>query len=231
MRKTKIVCTLGPASNTYDTIKALALAGMNVARFNFSHGTQDSHLETFRIVSRVRNELHLPISTLLDTRGPEIRLKTFENGPITLNIGDPFTLTTRDVPGDQGIVSITYDGLPHDLQDHTRILIDDGLVELQVESKTDTDIMTRVVSGGQISSRKGVNVPGVRFSMLKLITRPPLAFGYRYFYKKGFLDGPEGLFMALVWSAYVFITFCKLWRLQASLDADRAAAPCETDVL
>jgi pyruvate kinase len=181
MRKTKIVCTLGPASNTYDTIKALALAGMNVARFNFSHGTQDSHLETFRIVSRVRNELHLPISTLLDTRGPEIRLKTFENGPITLNIGDPFTLTTRDVPGDQGIVSITYDGLPHDLQDQTRILIDDGLVELQVESKTDTDIMTRVVSGGQVSSRKGVNVPGVRFSMpyISESDRADILFGIR----------------------------------------------------
>lgn len=165
MRKTRIVCTLGPSSNTYETVKALALAGMNVARFNFSHGTQESHLETFRVVSRVRSELHMPIATLLDTKGPEIRLKTFANGPVILKEGMLFTLTTREVPGDESIVSITHMNLPHDLGQQTRILIDDGLVELHVESKTDTDIITRVVSGGQISDRKGVNVPGVRFSM------------------------------------------------------------------
>ena len=165
MRKTRIVCTLGPSSNTYETVKALALAGMNVARFNFSHGTQESHLETFRVVSRVRSELHMPIATLLDTKGPEIRLKTFANGPVILKEGGQFTLTTREVQGDESIVSITHMNLPHDLGQQTRILIDDGLVELHVESKTDTDIITRVVSGGQISDRKGVNVPGVRFSM------------------------------------------------------------------
>ena len=165
MRKTRIVCTLGPSSNTYETVKALALAGMNVARFNFSHGTQESHLETFRVVSRGRSELHMPIATLLDTKGPEIRLKTFANGPVILKEGELFTLTTREVPGDESIVSITHMNLPHDLGQQTRILIDDGLVELHVESKTDTDIITRVVSGGQISDRKGVNVPGVRFSM------------------------------------------------------------------
>ena len=156
---------MGPSSNTYETVKALALAGMNVARFNFSHGTQESHLETFRVVSRVRSELHMPIATLLDTKGPEIRLKTFANGPVILKEGELFTLTTREVPGDESIVSITHMNLPHDLGQQTRILIDDGLVELHVESKTDTDIITRVVSGGQISDRKGVNVPGVRFSM------------------------------------------------------------------
>ncbi len=165
MRKTRIVCTLGPSSNTYETVKALALAGMNVARFNFSHGTQESHLETFRVVSRVRSELHMPIATLLDTKGPEIRLKTFANGPVILKEGGLFTLTTREVPGDESIVSITHMNLPHDLGQQTRILIDDGLVELHVENKTETDIITRVVSGGQISDRKGVNVPGVRFSM------------------------------------------------------------------
>ena len=165
MRKTRIVCTLGPSSNSYETVKALALAGMNVARFNFSHGTQESHLETFRVVSRVRSELHMPIATLLDTKGPEIRLKTFANGPVILKEGGLFTLTTREVPGDESIVSITHMNLPHDLGQQTRILIDDGLVELHVESKTETDIITRVVSGGQISDRKGVNVPGVRFSM------------------------------------------------------------------
>ena len=165
MRKTRIVCTLGPSSNTYETVKALALAGMNVARFNFSHGTQESHLETFRVVSRVRSELHMPIATLLDTKGPEIRLKTFANGPVILKEGGLFTLTTREVPGDENIVSITHMNLPQDLGQQTRILIDDGLVELHVESKTETDIISRVVSGGQISDRKGVNVPGVRFSM------------------------------------------------------------------
>lgn len=156
---------MGPSSNTYETVKALALAGMNVARFNFSHGTQESHLETFRVVSRVRSELHMPIATLLDTKGPEIRLKTFANGPVILKEGGQFTLTTREVPGDESIVSITHMNLPQDLGQQTRILIDDGLVELHVESKTETDIITRVVSGGQISDRKGVNVPGVRFSM------------------------------------------------------------------
>lgn len=165
MRKTRIVCTLGPSSNTYETIKALALAGMNVARFNFSHGTQESHLETFRILSRVRSELHLPIGALLDTKGPEIRLKTFAKGPVSLNEGQLFTLTTREVEGDENIVSITHKNLPIDLGDQTRILLDDGLVELQVESKTDTDIVTRVLTSGVVSDRKGVNVPGVRFSM------------------------------------------------------------------
>ena len=107
----------------------------------------------------------MPIATLLDTKGPEIRLKTFANGPVILKEGGLFTLTTREVPGDESIVSITHMNLPQDLGQQTRILIDDGLVELHVESKTETDIITRVVSGGQISDRKGVNVPGVRFSM------------------------------------------------------------------
>lgn len=181
MRKTKIVCTLGPSSDTYELITELALTGMNVARFNFSHGTQESHLKTFKQVSRVRNDLHLPIATMLDTRGPEIRLGTFENGPIYLNAGDTFTLTTRDVPGDQDIVSITYHDLPDDLEDHTRILIDDGLVELHVESKTETDIITRVITSGQVSNRKGVNVPGVRFSMpyISERDRDDVLFGIR----------------------------------------------------
>ncbi len=165
MRKTKIVSTLGPSSDSYEVVKALAKAGMNVARFNFSHGTQESHLATFRVVSRVRSELHLPIATLLDTKGPEIRLKTFKNGRVTLKEGSRFTLTTRDVEGDESIVSITHMDLPRDLGGQNRILIDDGLVELRVEEKTDTDIITHVVAGGEISDRKGVNVPGVRFSM------------------------------------------------------------------
>ncbi len=181
MRKTRIVCTLGPSSNSYETIKALAQAGMNVARFNFSHGTQESHFETFRIVSRVRSELHLPLATLLDTKGPEIRLKTFKNSPVTLKEGQLFTLTTRDVEGDENIVAITHSYLPQDLGEQTRILLDDGLVELHVESKNDTDIVTRVISPGVISDRKGVNVPGVRFSMpyISEKDRDDVLFGIR----------------------------------------------------
>ncbi len=181
MRKTKIICTLGPASSSYEIMKELALAGMNVARFNFSHGTQESHLETFRTLSRVRSELHLPIATVLDTKGPEIRLKTFKNGPITLKEGQSFTLTTREVEGDESIVSITYKNLPDDLGDRKRILLDDGLVELEVTGKTETDIITRVVSGGAMSDRKGVNVPGVRFSMpyISERDRDDILFGIR----------------------------------------------------
>ena len=181
MRKTRIVCTLGPSSNSYETIKALAQAGMNVARFNFSHGTQESHFETFRIVSRVRSELHLPLATLLDTKVPEIRLKTFKNSPVTLKEGQLFTLTTRDVEGDENIVAITHSYLPQDLGEQTRILLDDGLVELHVESKNDTDIVTRVISPGVISDRKGVNVPGVRFSMpyISEKDRDDVLFGIR----------------------------------------------------
>ncbi len=181
MRKTKIVCTLGPASNSYEMIKALAQAGMSVARFNFSHGTQDSHLQTFKNVSRVRSELHMPLATLLDTKGPEIRLGTFKDNAVTLKEGDRFTLTSRDVVGDQHIVSISHKDLPHDLGSNTRILIDDGLVELHVEEVTDTDIITRVVSGGPISNRKGVNVPGARFSMpyISEADRDDVLFGIR----------------------------------------------------
>lgn len=181
MRKTKIICTLGPSSSSYEAIKGLALAGMDVARFNFSHGTQDSHLETFRTLCRVRSELHLPIATLLDTKGPEIRLKTFKNGPVNLAAGQSFTLTSREVEGDESIVSITYKSLAEDLGKQKRILLDDGLVELEVTGKTDTDIITRVVSGGEISDRKGVNVPGVRFSMpyISERDRDDVLFGIR----------------------------------------------------
>jgi pyruvate kinase len=154
---------------------------MNVARFNFSHGDHDSHLAMFRVVSRVRSELHMPIATLLDTRGPEIRLRDFAAGAIMLNAGDSFTLTTRDVPGDQHIVSITHQSLPQDMQGHTRVLIDDGLVELAVEDITDTDIITRVVAPGKVSSRKGVNVPGVHLSLpyISDVDREDVRFGIR----------------------------------------------------
>lgn len=181
MRKTKIVCTLGPATNTYERIKALAENGMNVARFNFSHGTHDSHLEMYKVLNKVRNELGIPIATVLDTKGPEIRLKKFVDGKVTLEDGQEFTLTTREVEGSSSIVSVDYARLSEDLGDHKRILIDDGLVELEVLEKNETDIRTRVVSGGEISDRKGVNLPGVSVTMPYMSERDKedILFGIR----------------------------------------------------
>lgn len=181
MRKTKIICTLGPASNTRDMIRKLALAGMNVARFNFSHGSHDTHLKVFHELLSVRNELGLPIAAILDTKGPEIRIRDFKDGKVILKEGEPFTLTTRDVEGDEHIVSVTYDGLPRDLGDKSRILVDDGLIELAIEEKTDTDIRCRVVSGGELGSRKGINLPGTHISMSYISDRDreDILFGIR----------------------------------------------------
>ncbi len=165
MRKTKIICTLGPASNTPEVIREMILAGMDIARFNFSHGSQSSHLETFRTLAKVRNELYSNVATVLDTRGPEIRIKTFKEGKINLTKGNRFTLTTLDVEGTAECVSITYADLPKDIAIGSPILIDDGLIELQVESKTETDIICSVIVGGELSNRKGINLPGTRFSM------------------------------------------------------------------
>jgi len=165
MRKTKIICTLGPASSKREVIRELALAGMNVARFNFSHGTHATHYALFQELQYVRNELARPIAAILDTKGPEIRIGDFKDGKIFLNEGDTFVLTTREVQGDAGIVSVTYKDLPQDLGDKSRILLDDGLIELAIESMTDTDVICRVVSGGELSSRKGINLPGTHISM------------------------------------------------------------------
>lgn len=165
MRKTKIICTLGPASNSAEIIREMIQAGMDIARFNFSHGTQNSHLEVFRTLVKMRNELRVNVATVLDTRGPEIRIKTFAEGKISLNKGDRFVLTTREVEGSKEMVSITYENLPKDIAVGSLILIDDGLIELTVDDKTDTDILCTVQSGGELSNRKGINLPGTRFSM------------------------------------------------------------------
>lgn len=165
MRKTKIICTLGPASNDVETIKNMILAGMDIARFNFSHGDQNTHLATFRNLVKARNELNIPVASMLDTRGPEIRIKTFKNGKIFLKKDQNFRLTTEDIEGDETQVSITYMDLPKDIKIGSPILIDDGLIELEVISKTDTYIDCRVVVEGELSNRKGINLPGTRFSM------------------------------------------------------------------
>lgn len=165
MRKTKIICTLGPATEDDKVLKELMLEGMNVARFNFSHGEHAQHEKNLNRVKALREELGLPIAALLDTKGPEIRVRDFKDGKVTLNSGQKFTLTTRDIVGDENAVSITYENLVNDVQVGTRILIDDGLISMRVESMTDTDIVCVVENGGPVSNHKGVNVPNVALSM------------------------------------------------------------------
>ena len=165
MRKTKIICTIGPASESEEKLKELMLAGMNVARFNFSHGSHDEHRRKFERIRKLRDELDLPVATMLDTKGPEIRLKDFENGKCELKAGQSFTLTSREIKGTDKEVSITYKELTKDCKPGMTILLDDGLIELHVESVTDTDIACTVVNGGPISDKKGVNVPGAELSM------------------------------------------------------------------
>ena len=165
LRKTKIICTLGPATDKDDVLKQLMAEGMNVARFNFSHGTHEEQGERLKKVQALREELGLPIATLLDTKGPEIRLRELKGGKAQLEAGNKFTLTTEEVLGDENRVSITYKDLIHDVGPGRRILIDDGLIELGVDEVTDTDIVCHVVNGGMISNKKGVNVPNVELSM------------------------------------------------------------------
>ena len=168
MRKTKIICTMGPAVDDEEKLRELMLNGMDAARFNFSHGTHESHLATLNKVKRVRDELGIAVATILDTKGPEIRIKTFENGPVTLAEGDKFTLTTRDVPGDASIVPVTYADLHKELQSGCRVLIDDGLIELNVDSISGQDIACTVRSGGPLSNNKSINIPDVSIHLPSL---------------------------------------------------------------
>lgn len=165
MRKTKIIGTLGPATDDEKVLRALMLAGMNAARFNFSHCTHEEALKKLDAVTRIRTELKLPVPTILDTKGPEIRLKTFQKGSVELENGQTFTLTTREVEGDEKTAAITYQELPEDIKAGAQVLIDDGLVEMEVIRVTETDIICSVVNGGVISNHKGVNVPGTKLSM------------------------------------------------------------------
>ncbi len=166
MRKTKIICTLGPSTDDNKILKQLILEGMDVARFNFSHGNHEEHLARFKKIEKFRNELGIPVATLLDTKGPEIRIGTFkEHKKTTLIEGQTFTLTSRDIEGDENQVSITYPNLIYDIEIGDKVLIDDGLVEMTVKDITETDIICYVKNNGTISDRKGVNVPGVQLSM------------------------------------------------------------------
>ena len=165
MRKTKIICTLGPASDSPEMIRQLMLSGMNGARFNFSHATHEYAKEKLAIVKQLRQELKLPVATILDTKGPEIRIGTFKNNKVELKAGQLFTLTTEEVEGTENQVSITYKDLPKDIEEGRTVLLDDGLIEMKVMSKTETTIVCRVENGGIISNRKGINVPGTKLSM------------------------------------------------------------------
>lgn len=165
MRKTKIICTIGPACDSEEKLKELMLAGMNVARFNFSHGTHKEQLEKYNKVLKARKELNLPVATLLDTKGPEIRLRDFEGGKAELTAGELFILTTEEVMGTAKRAGISYKNLKNDISVGTTILIDDGLIEMVVEEIKDNDIVCRVVNGGFVSNHKGVNVPGAVLSM------------------------------------------------------------------
>ena len=172
MRKTKIVCTVGPATDNDDILREMMLSGMNVARFNFSHGDYAVHEKRYNQLCRIRDELKLPIAALLDTKGPEIRLGKFaDSTPVTLNDGDSFVLTTEERICDKEIACISFKGLPGDVRKGTVILINDGAVELRVESVKGGEIYTTVVHGGEISDNKGINVPGVELSMPYLTKR------------------------------------------------------------
>ncbi len=165
MRKTKIICTLGPASDSPEMMEALIRNGMNVARFNFSHGSHQEHKTRLDNLKAVRQRLDIPVGALLDTKGPEIRLKTFANGKELLEAGQTFTLTTREVSGTKEICGISYRNLPQDVRVGTTIMLDDGLIRMTVVDLTDTDIVCRVENGGPIKDKKGVNVPGIHLSM------------------------------------------------------------------
>ena len=165
LRKTKIICTLGPASESEEVIRELMLAGMNVARLNFSHGTHEEQRGKLERVKKVREELGLPVALLLDTKGPEIRTGEFEKGKVELKKGQTFVLTTEDVLGNEGKVSITYKNLVKDVQEGDSILIDDGLIGLKVVKVTEKEIICSVENGGTVSNKKGINVPGVELKM------------------------------------------------------------------
>ena len=179
MRKTKIICTLGPSTDKGDVLRDLIANGMNVARFNFSHGSYEEHGGRLAKLKALREELGKPVAALLDTKGPEIRLKDFKNGTEMLEAGQTFTLTTRDVEGTKEICSVTYKDLPQDVQPGGTIMLDDGLIMLHIEQVTDTDIICTVLNSGKIKTKKGVNVPGVHLSMpyLSQKDREDIIFG------------------------------------------------------
>ena len=164
-RKTKIICTIGPASNSEETIEALVKAGMNVARLNFSHNSHEAHKENIEKLKRVREKLNAPLAIMLDTKGPEIRLGLFENGSVMLKPGSTFTLTHEQITGNAERAYITYADLYKQVKPDTVILIDDGKIRMKVQSIEGKDIVCKVIEGGKVSDRKSLNVPNVHLDM------------------------------------------------------------------
>ena len=179
MKRTKIICTLGPASTNEDIMREMLESGMNVARFNMSHGDHEEHTNRIAMFRRVRDELGVPAAVLLDMKGPEIRLRDFKDGSVILKDGDMFTLTSEDIIGDEKKASITYLNLPKDIKDGCKVLIDDGKVTLEVVSHDDKDIVCKVIYGGKVSNHKGINVPSVHLNMpyLSEVDKADLLFG------------------------------------------------------
>ena len=179
MRKTKIICTIGPASDSPEVFRRMCLEGLNVARLNFSHGTHAEHQKKIDMIKAVREELNLPIAIMLDTKGPEYRIRTFQDGKITLRDGDPFTFTTRDVEGNDSIVSVSYAGMADDLEPGDRVLVNNGLVIFEVERIDGTEIRCRVLTGGVLSDRKSMSFPGkvLRQTFLSEQDKADLLFG------------------------------------------------------
>ena len=159
MRKTKVICTIGPASDSEEVLRKLIEEGMAVARFNFSHGSHEEHKKRFDLVKKVRSELRQPIPIMLDTKGPEYRIRTFKNGSITLNDGDTFTFTTDEIEGDETRVSVSYKNLMNNLEPGDRILVNNGLVIFEVQEIKGNDAICKCIAGGVLSDRKSMNFP------------------------------------------------------------------------
>ncbi len=179
MRKTKIICTIGPASETPAMFKRMVKAGLNVARINFSHGVYEEHLKKINMIKEVRAELNTPIAILMDTKGPEIRIRTFQDGRVNLTEGQKFTLTPREVEGTQDIVGISYPNLAKKIKVGAPVMINDGLIELKVERIDGDDIVCEVVFGGELTNRKSINLPGTPIDMpyLSDIDKKDMLFG------------------------------------------------------
>ncbi len=166
MKRTKIICTLGPATSRKNILRSLMKNGMDIARFNFSHGSHEEHRERVDMIKNLREELNSPVAMLLDTKGPEIRTKNLKDGKkVTLHAGSTFVLTTGDYVGDENKVAITYENLYKDVQKGGKILIDDGLIELEIEDIKHGDIICKVLNGGELGEKKGVNVPYVKVKL------------------------------------------------------------------
>ena len=159
MRKTKVICTIGPSSENEEVLTKMMEAGMNVARLNFSHGSHEEHQKKIELIKRVREKLNLPIAIMLDTKGPEYRIRTFKNGKIMLNDGDTFTFTTEEIEGDESRVAVNYKNLAKDLNVRDQVTDNNGMVVFEVKELTDTDVICTVITGGILSNKKSMSFP------------------------------------------------------------------------